>query len=194
MRLILASGSPRRADLLTQLGLDFEVRAPHIDESRLPGERPGDYVERLARDKALAEAGPDLVVIAADTAVAHEGVVLGKPGHPEEARSMLRRLQGGTHEVFTGVAVAGDTGVSSLVDVTEVRMLAMTDDEVAGYVDTGEPMDKAGSYALQGRGAVFVDSISGSPSTVVGLPLHLLPRLFGRLGLDLSRFDSERRA
>ena len=192
MRLLLASGSPRRAALLNQLGLEFEVRPADVDESRRPDEGAGADVERLARDKALAVAEPGWIVIAADTAVVHDGHVLGKPGHPEEARSMLRRLQAGVHEVFTGVAVAGNGEVESLVDITEVRMLALTDEEVADYVDTGEPMDKAGSYALQGMGGVFVESISGSPFTVVGLPIHLLPRLVAGVGADLQRFKRQR--
>ena len=192
MRLILASGSPRRAALLNQLGLEFEVLAGDIDESRRPDEGAGAYVERLARDKAREVVEPGSIVIAADTAVVHEGHVLGKPAHPEEARSMLRRLQAGVHEVFTGVAVAGNGEVESLVDITEVRILPLTDDEVADYVDTGEPMDKAGSYALQGRGGVFVESISGSPFTVVGLPIHLLPRLVAGVGADLQRFKRQR--
>jgi len=192
VRLILASGSPRRAALLNQLGLEFEVRPADVDESRRPDEAAGAYVERLAREKAQEVVEPGLVVIAADTAVVHEGHVLGKPSHPEEARSMLRRLQAGVHEVFTGVAVAGNGEVESLVDITEVRMLPLTDEEVADYVDTGEPMDKAGSYALQGMGGVFVESISGSPFTVVGLPIHLLPRLVAGVGADLQRFKRQR--
>jgi septum formation protein len=127
-------------------------------------------------------------VVGADTAVVHKGHVLGKPGHPEEARSMLRSLQGATHEVFTGVAVAHAGEIASLVDVTEVRMTPMTADEIADYVDTGEPMDKAGSYALQGRGGLYVESIAGSPFTVIGLPLHLFPRLVARVGGDLGMF------
>lgn len=189
MRLVLGSGSARRADLLRRLGLEFEMRPPDIDETRRPDERPGDYVERLAREKALAVADAESVVLAADTAVVHEGHLLGKPAHPEEARSMLRRLQGDVHEVFTGVAVAGRGEVHSLVDVTKVRMLPMTDEEIADYVDTGEPMDKAGAYALQERGGVYVQSIVGSPFTVIGLPLHLLPRLVRQVGADLLRFQ-----
>lgn len=188
MRLILASSSPRRADLLRQLDLEFEVRPPDVEEARRPGESAGVYVERVARDKVGAFAGDDLLVIAADTAVVHEGHVLGKPAHPEEARGMLRRLQGDLHEVFTGVAVGGNGEIESLVDVTKVRMLPMTDEEIADYVDTGEPMDKAGAYALQERGAVYVESIEGSPFTVIGLPLHLLPRLVRHVGGDLQRF------
>jgi len=190
--MVLASGSPRRAALLSQLGLEFDVDPPDVDESRLPEERPDAYVERLAREKALTANGPETLVVAADTAVVHEGHVMGKPGHPEEARSMLRRLAGQVHEVVTGLAVVVDDDVHSLVDVTTVRMLPMTEDEINEYVETGEPMDKAGSYALQGRGGVFVESISGSPFTVVGLPIHLLPRLMLRVGADLHRFERRR--
>lgn len=186
---MLGSGSARRADLLRRLGLEFEMRPPDVDESRRPDERPGVYVERLAREKALAVADGESVVLAADTVVVHEGHLLGKPAHPEEARSMLRRLQGDVHEVFTGVAVAGRGEVHSLVDVTKVRMLPMTDEEIADYVDSGEPMDKAGAYALQERGGVYVESIVGSPFTVIGLPLHLVPRLVRQVGADLLRFQ-----
>jgi septum formation protein len=188
VRLVLASSSPRRAELLDRLGLEFHVAPADIDESGRPGEGPGAYVERLARDKALAVAAPGDLVVAADTAVVHEGHVLGKPGHPEEARTMLRRLQGGAHDVFTGIAVAHGGDMASLVDVTEVRMPAMTAEEIADYVDTGEPMDKAGSYALQGRGGLYVESIVGSPFTVIGLPLHLLPRLAAKVGAHLGDF------
>lgn len=189
MRLILASGSPRRADLLKRLGLDFDVRPPDIDETRRPDEPAGIYVERLAREKASAVIEPGTVVIAADTSVVHEGHVLGKPGHPEEARTMLRGLQGDVHEVFTGVAVARSDEIASMVDVAKVKMLPMTDEEIADYVDSGEPMDKAGSYAIQLRGGIFVESIDGSPFTVIGLPVHLLPRLLARVGADLQRFN-----
>jgi septum formation protein len=191
VRLVLASGSPRRAALFDQLGLVYEITAPDVDESRRPDERPGDYVERLAREKALAVATPGAVVIGADTAVVHEGQILGKPAHPEEARSMLRRLQGQIHEVFTGVAVAWEAEVKSLVDVTEVELLAMTEEEISDYVDSGEPMDKAGAYALQGRGGMFVATITGSPSTVVGLPIHLVPRLLAQAGTTLHHHVRE---
>ena len=196
MRLILASGSPRRAGLLRQIGLDFEISAPDVDESRYPDEEPVLYVERIARAKVEGLAAADVVVVAGDTAVVHEGKVLGKPAHPEEARGMLRRLQGNTHDVMTGVAVASlsynEVVVRTLVDVTEVEMLAMTGDEIADYVATGEPLDKAGAYALQGIGGRFVKRVWGSPSTVIGLPLHLLPRLFDAVGSDLSMFAKGR--
>lgn len=188
MRLLLASGSPRRAALLDQLGLVYEVHPPDLDESRRPGEGAGEYVERLARSKALTAVDEQSVVIAADTAVVHKGQILGKPAHPAEARSMLRRLQADVHDVFTGMAVAWGDQVRSLIDITEVMMTAMTDDEIAEYVDSGEPMDKAGAYALQGRGGVFVESVAGSPFTVVGLPIHLLPRLLSQAGTGLHHF------
>jgi len=188
VRLVLASGSPRRAALFDQLGLVYEMSAPDVDESRRPDERAGDFVERLAREKAMAVLTPGAVVIGADTAVVHEGQILGKPAHPEEARSMLRRLQGQIHEVFTGVAVAWEAEVRSLVDITEVEMLAMTEEEISDYVDSGEPMDKAGAYALQGRGGMFVAMITGSPSTVVGIPIHLVPRLLAQSGTTIHHF------
>lgn len=192
MRLVLASRSPQRAALLDQLGLTYEVRPADLDESRRPNEGAADYVERLARAKALSVVDDESVVIAADTAIAYEGHILGKPAHPAEATSTLRRLQANVHEVFTGVAVTWGDQVHSLVDVTDVKMMAMTDVEIAEYVESGEPMDKAGSYGLQGRGGVFVESISGSPFTVIGLPIHLLPRLLAQTGSGIHHFQSRR--
>ena len=192
MRLVLASGSPRRAAILASLGLEFDVIPGSVDETRRPDELPAGFVERLAREKATDAAVPDALAVGCDTVVVHEGRVLGKPGHPEEARTMLRRLQGTTHEVITGLAVAGyrdgSLEAESLVDVTEVRLLPMTDDEIADYVAGGEPMDKAGAYALQEYGGVFVEAIKGSAHTVVGMPIHLLPRLVARFGETLGAF------
>jgi len=193
MRLVLASGSPRRKALLETLQLDFDIREPDVDETRLPDEPAAAYVERLARSKAEAVAGEGLIVLAADTMVVHDGRVLGKPGHPEEARAMLRRLEGDLHEVFTGFAVGawdGRAEVRSLVDVAEVEFLPMTEEEIADYVETGEPMDKAGAYALQGLGGRYVKSVNGSPFTVVGLPIHLISRLVAASGGDLAAFRS----
>jgi septum formation protein len=184
MDLVLASGSPRRADLLRTIGLDFRVVRPDVDESRLPDEEPDQYVERVARLKATSIDEPDVVVLAADTTVVHEGRVLGKPTHPAEARSMLARLSGDVHAVFTGVAVFSGGVIHSTVERSLVHVSEMTDHEINRYVATGEPIDKAGSYALQGIGGIFVESVEGSPSNVIGLPLHVAARLLRAHGID----------
>lgn len=188
MRLILASSSPRRADLLDRLGLEYRVTPADVDEARHPDEPPAEYVERLARAKAAAVGSSGDVVIGADTIVVHEGRFLGKPSHPSEARTMLERLSGDDHEVFSGLAVIHDGDVASAVDVCHVSMLEMTDDEIADYVSSGEPMDKAGGYALQGVGGRFVKAVNGSPYTVIGMPIHLLDRLMRRVGVDMRSF------
>lgn len=185
MRLVLASSSPRRADLLRSVGLEFETVPADIDETRRPGEHPHAYVERLAREKAAAVAAPATAVIGADTAVVLAGDVLGKPGHPAEAAAMLRRLSGEVHHVVTGVAVSGDGDIESVVESALVRMATITEDEIAAYVATGEPLDKAGAYAVQGRGGLFVETVEGHPSTVVGLPLPAVRRLLARRGIRL---------
>ena len=157
---------------------------PDVDESRYPEEDPEHYVERVARLKADVVDDAGAIVMAADTTVVLESRVLGKPAHPAEARSMLRQLSGETHAVYTGVAVASDGAVSSAVDRTLVRLSELTDEEIDAYVATGEPLDKAGAYALQGLGGMFVESVDGSPSNVIGLPLHLAVRLLRAHGLD----------
>lgn len=186
-RLVLASGSPRRRQLLALLGVAFEARPVAVDEARRPGEGPRTYVERLARDKALAAAAPGLVSLGADTTVVHDGQVLGKPAHPAEARAMLRRLSGQPHEVVTGVAVAVFAGdrptLESVVEGAVVHMRDLTDEEIDAYVATGEPLDKAGSYALQEGGGVLVAEICGHPSTVAGLPLVATRLLLQRHGI-----------
>jgi septum formation protein len=191
LRLVLASTSPRRRELLESLGVRFEVFAPDVDEHRHPNEEPYDYVSRLARAKAESAVASDAVVVAADTIVVIDGHILGKPGHPEEAKNMLRRLGGVTHEVLTGVAVARMTDIVQVVTAVEstlVKFLPLTDEEIVDYVATGEPMDKAGSYALGGLGAIFVEAVHGSPSSVIGLPLHTTARLLRGLGVDLLSF------
>lgn len=186
-RLVLASGSPRRAVLLATLGLDFEVRPADVDETARPDEHPHGLVERLARAKAAVEVNPGEVVLGADTVVVHQGNVLGKPAHPAEARTMLRHLSGAAHHVASGVAVAarheGELVVESVVVTAVVRMAALTDDEIAAYVETGEPLDKAGGYAIQERGGLFVEAIEGHPTTVVGLPIPDTRRLLARRGV-----------
>lgn len=186
-RLVLASGSPRRSDLLGRFGIPFEVMPADIDEGQYPGEEPYDLVERLARMKASRVVEPGVVGVGADTVVVCEGRVLGKPGHPAEAVSMLRRLSGDTHLVLTGVACAwsDDREVlfESSVAQAVVRFSELTDSEIDWYVSTGEPLDKAGAYGIGQRGGMFVESIEGHPTTVAGLPLPLTRQLLARRGL-----------
>ena len=170
---ILASGSPRRRELLGQLGLSFEVLAAELDESVRDGEHARAYVERLAREKAAAvhTKRPGSVVLAADTSVVVDDVILGKPGaDAREGAAMLRSLSGRTHQVMTGVAVAAAT-VQALVVTSDVVFRELSEAEIAWYLSTGEGRDKAGGYALQGKAAVFISAIVGSSTSVIGLPL-----------------------
>jgi septum formation protein len=188
MKLVLASSSPRRQQLLASLDLLFEAIAPEVDELRLPGEEAYDYVERIARNKALAVGDEGDLVIGADTTVVIDGKVMGKPLHPDEARQMLLRLSGKTHEVLTGVAVRLRGEIVSAVESTLVRFLVLTEEEIDDYINSGEPMDKAGAYALGGIGGLYVDRVEGSPSGVIGLPLHATARLCRVLGVELLSF------
>jgi septum formation protein len=187
MRLVLASSSPRRADLLRAAGFTFETLPVHLDEQIAPGEAPEAYVARLAEAKAAEAARqcPDAVVLGADTAVVIGGQVLGKPADKADAGRMLRLLSGRTHDVLTGVCVR--VGPRHLVHVEpgRVRMAHLTDAEIAWYVGTGEPMDKAGAYAIQGRASRFIEGIDGSYSNVVGLPIAAVWRLMKQLGCDI---------
>ena len=185
MRLILASASPRRAELLRAAGFVFDVQPPGVDERLLPGEAPAAHVLRLAREKAL-QAGcgrPDTVVLAADTVVVIDGLVLGKPADDQDAAEMLRRLSGRTHEVLTGVAVCANGETSTGLERTEVRFITLSEAEIAWYVPTGEPRGKAGAYAIQGLASRFVDRIEGSYSNVVGLPVALVSQMLKNVGL-----------
>ena len=181
-RIVLASQSPRRADLLRAAGFDFEVRVADVDESVRTGESPQDYVTRLAIAKAVAaRRGDDEVVLAADTTVVVDGHVLGKPADAPDAARMLRRLAGREHEVLTGVCLLRGSHRDARVAATRVGFLAMTDDEIAWYVASGEPMDKAGAYGIQGRVSRFVTGIDGSYSNVVGLPVALVYQMLRHL-------------
>ncbi|EOC0477160.1 septum formation inhibitor Maf [Cronobacter turicensis] len=172
--LYLASGSPRRQELLGMLGVTFERLVPGVEEQRAPQEAPQDYVTRLARDKAragVALATRDLPVLGADTIVVLNGDVLEKPRDAANAAEMLRRLSGQTHEVMTAVALADKQRVRERLVMTRVTFRALTARDIAAYVESGEPMDKAGAYGIQGLGGCFVRRIEGSYHAVVGLPL-----------------------
>ena len=173
-RLILASSSPRRRELLQQLGLDFEIYSPDIDESVLDGEDVAAYVERLACSKAQAvlERFPDAVVIAADTSLGVDDQILGKPESKQHAFEMWQRISGRKHDVFSGVCVRTRTEKSSIVVRTQVEFQTLSLNDMECYWATGEPLGKAGGYAIQGIAARYIPRIEGSYSNVVGLPLH----------------------
>ena len=186
-RLVLASASPRRARILHGLGVGFRVLVSHEDESLRPGEDGAAAVERLARAKALAVAREEtLPVLAADTEVLCDGHILGKPADERDAVAMLRRLQGRAHEVVSGVCVVAGGVARSGVERSVVRFAPMSERELAWYAATGEPLDKAGAYHVDGKGALFVETVEGSPSNVAGLPVRLLLRLVREAGLDLG--------
>jgi len=200
--LVLASASPRRRELLTQAGYSFEVHPAHIPEDPTPGEDPIAYVVRLAREKAEAVfrelscmdrtaegsdlgSGADLAVLGADTTVTLDNHILGKPEDRADAARMLRLLSGRTHRVITGVALATARATEVAAEVTAVRFLTLADEEIIAYAATGEPMDKAGAYGIQGRAARWIPRIEGCYFNVVGLPLALVASLLdARTGLD----------
>lgn len=182
--LVLASASPRRADVLRQLGLSFTVRPARVDESYLPGESPEAHVERLAREKARAVAArhPGSLVVAGDTVVLDGGRVLGKPGGTDEAVAMLRSLAGGSHRVLSALALAGPHGEVAAVSEARVTFRKVDEGFLQAYAATGEPLDKAGGYGIQEAGAALVEGIRGDYYTVVGLPVAVFLDLLGRAG------------
>jgi septum formation protein len=183
--LCLGSVSPRRRELLTQIGVPFIVAAPDIDETVRPGEAPAAYVTRLAQEKALAirQTGQQLPVLAADTTVVLDGEIFGKPADRAEGVQMLSVLSGRTHEVLTAVALANANGVATRLNSSTVRFRAIPREECLAYWETGEPRDKAGSYGIQGFGAVFIEAISGSHSGIMGLPLFETAELLRAAGI-----------
>ena len=176
--LVLASASPRRRELLTQAGYAFEVQPAHVNEDLRPGEDPIAYVVRLARDKAQAVFAdvndPNAIVLGADTTVTLDSHILAKPEDAADAARMLRLLSGRTHRVITGVAVVTAKGTEVAAEVTGVQFLTLSDEEIAAYVATGEPMDKAGAYGIQGLAAKWIPRVEGCYFNVVGLPLALV--------------------
>ena len=193
MRLVLASASPRRRELLTQAGFRFDISPAHIPEDVSPGEDPIAYVTRLAREKAEAvyraladqhaACGP-VAVLGADTTVTIDGEILAKPEDAADAARMLRRLSGRTHRVITGVAVVTAARTEVAAEVTAVKFLSVNDEEIAAYVATGEPMDKAGAYAIQGHAAIWIPRIEGCYFNVVGLPLALVSQMLQALNVS----------
>ena len=195
MNIILASASPRRRELLERIGITgFTVAAPNVDESVEPGLSPADMVETLSLRKARAAAknfGPDDLILAADTVVALDGAVLGKPRDEDDAFAMLSALSGRENRVYTGVTVLrGDKAVTQHEE-TAVTFRELSPDEIRGYIATGEPMDKAGAYGIQGVGALLVSGIRGDYSNVMGLPVFRLGQMLSDFGLDLLQRSAE---
>jgi nucleoside triphosphate pyrophosphatase len=200
-RLVLASGSPRRRELLSRLGVQFDVVAPDLDESARPGERPVEYVRRLAMEKAeravaVAHLGADgaEVVLGADTTVDVDGRIFAKPADADEARAMLRALSARTHSVHTGVAVRRGTAIVHDVVTSLVTFVPLEPATIDWYVGTGEPLDKAGAYAVQGEGAALVCGVRGSTTNVVGLPLGAVVALLDAVAPGLVPDVGRRRA
>ena len=195
--LILASSSPRRASYLRELGFRFRRIVPEVDERSLPGESPRRYVSRVAREKAeaVARKHPSEWVVGADTTVVVDGKLLGKPVDAEDAARMLNRLSGRSHQVVSAVALARfeDRTLRSAISTTRVFFRKLTPDDIRWYVGTGEPMDKAGAYGIQGKGGVLVSRLEGSYSNVVGFPLEKFLELWEDAGLPLPWTDSKRR-
>lgn len=185
MRVVLASGSPRRRELLNMIGVKHEIMPADIDERYLPGEDPPAHAERLAREKAAAVAprAGNSLIIAADTIVVVDGDVLGKPRDPAEAAEMLRRLSGRSHTVHTAVAVRYGGSEASSVESPSVTFRPLDAELIEAYIATGEPMDKAGSYGIQGFGATLVTRLEGDYFAVMGLPLHRTMQLVESVGL-----------
>lgn len=190
MHLILASTSARRHQLLTEAGYTFEVAPVEVDETRIDGESPRAYVARVAADKARRGGAPDALSLGADTVVVDRGTVLGKPADADIAAEMLGDLSGGTHQVLSGWACirAGEI-VASGVEVTEVTFRPLSGDEIAAYIATGEPLDRAGAYAIQGGAGAFVAAVDGSYTNVMGLPMEAVSAALTVLGVEPVAVD-----
>ncbi len=187
MKIVLASQSPRRRELLGRLGLNFTIKTSQLDESAFTAPTPQDLVQCLSREKALSvarEEPPDTLVLGADTVVVLDGQTLGKPSGPEQARAMLRRLSGRTHEVCTGLTLCRGEEILTQAEHTLVTFRPLDEGEIAAYVRSGEPLDKAGAYGIQALGSLFVSGISGDYSNVVGLPLCRLGKMLKHFGVD----------
>ena len=195
MNIILASQSPRRKELLERMGIrDFETISPNVDESVFHGLPPEELVRRLSAEKAAAvagRAGEDAIVIAADTVVALEGAVLGKPADELDAFKMLSALSGVRHQVYTGVTVCRGGEKQTAHEVTDVTFRELSEREIEDYISTGEPMDKAGAYGIQGYGALLIQGISGDYYNVMGLPVCRLSGMLSRFGVDCLKLAAQ---
>ena len=185
-RVVLASASPRRRELLALIGIAHEVQPANIDESYRAGETPRAHVERLAREKAIAVATKGALTIGSDTVVIVDGDILGKPADDRDAAAMLRRLSGRDHVVMTGIAVDWNGALRSDVEEVAVRFRALSDDDISAYIATREPMDKAGAYGIQGFGATIVERVEGDYFAVMGLPLNRLVQLLRDAGIEYA--------
>ena len=182
-KLILASGSPRRSEIMNSVGWEFTKAIPNIDESEREGEGPVDYVRRLAQEKAeaIAHSYPGEIVLAADTTVVIDEQIVGKPVDESDARRMIKMLSGNWHDVLTGVAVSRDTKLEVGLQRTRVKFAPMNDVEIDFLVEKGDPLDKAGAYAVQAQAALFIEGIEGDYWNVVGLPISLVYEMVGRM-------------
>ena len=189
VQIILASASPRRKELLDQINVSYQVCPVDLDETPWPDEAPLDYVQRVAAEKSAAckaQLNTEIPVLAADTAVILGAVIMGKPKDKADAMAMLTQLSGKTHQVYSAVSLRGREH-GQAVSITEVTFRCLTEQEILAYWHSGEPVDKAGSYAIQGRGGVFIESIKGSFSGVVGLPLFETAELLSKQGIELFK-------
>jgi len=189
VQIILASASPRRKELLDQIKVIYKIHPVDLDETPLPDETPLDYVQRLAAEKSaacMAQLNTEIPVLAADTAVILGNMIMGKPKDQADALAMLTQLSGKTHQVYSAISLRGREH-SQAVSITEVTFRCLTEREILDYWRSGEPVDKAGSYAIQGMGGVFVESIKGSFSGVVGLPLFETAELLSKQGIELFK-------
>lgn len=190
MRIVLASKSPRRKEILNNIGLKFEVVESNFDETIDPSQMPEDTVKYLAYKKAedVAHAVRDnALIIGADTVVVHNSIIMGKPGKYQDSFDMLKKLSGSWHNVYTGICVLNPASGQHVIDYenTRVRIKQLTDEEILDYINTGEPADKAGSYAIQGIGSLIVERIEGCYFNVVGLPIYKLSKLMREFGVNL---------
>ena len=188
MKLILASGSPRRRELMERMGLTFSVQAADVDETLVPGLTAREQVVRLSRIKAQAvaeTAGEGAVIVAADTVVVLDGIILGKPKDRQDAKKMLRAFSGRSHHVLTGMTVLDPGGMECHCEETEVYFRSLSQGEIDAYIATGEPMDKAGAYGIQGYAALFVEKLAGDYYNVMGLPVCALGQMLRRAGVPV---------